>query len=158
MPNDQSTQTLLNTGTAVAAAIIVVRIILEQFGAPETVNNLFGVAWLHLIMAVLFALRLAKAGEASPYKALFLNIVLFGIYTRLMVMLTYMAAYRFSWPAPRFSGKMGGNVGPAISPLQGYLVIPLRNALIWIVMATITGMIIGVITLWLRRRSTAKTA
>ena len=84
--------------------------------------------------------------------------MLFGIYTRLMVMLTYMAAYRFSWPAPRFSGNMGGNVGPNISPVQGYLIIPGRNALIWIVMAMVVGMIIGGITLWLRRRSTAKTA
>jgi len=61
-------------------------------------------------------------------------------------------------PAPRFSGKMGGNVAPDVIPLQGYLVIPVRNALIWIVMATIVGTIIGGITLWFRRRSTAQAA
>lgn len=158
MPNDQSTQALLKSGTVVAAVIIVVRIILEQFGAPEMINNIFGVAWLYLMMAVLFALRLARAGAPSPYKALLKYVVLFGVYTRILVMLTYMAAYRFNWQAPRFSGKMGGNVGPDISPLQGYLIIPLRNALIWIVMATIVGMIIGGITLRLCRKPSDKTA
>jgi len=77
---------LMKAGVLVAACIIVVRIILEQFGAPESVNNIFGVAWLYLIFPVLFALRIAASGEPGPFKALFKTLLLFGVYTRLMVM------------------------------------------------------------------------
>jgi hypothetical protein len=47
---------------------------------------------------------------------------------------------------------MGGVVGEGVTPLQGYLVYPIRNALVWIVFATLLGMILGGITLRLRRR------
>jgi hypothetical protein len=143
---------LMKAGVLVAACIIVVRIILEQFGAPESVNNIFGVAWLYLVFPVLFALRIAASGEAGPFKALFKALLLFGVYTRLMVMASYMLAFLFQWQAPRFSLKMGGNVGPDVSALQGLLVIPARNALIWIVMATVLGMIIGGIILFRKRK------
>jgi len=63
-----------------------------------------------------------------------------------------MLAFLFKWQAPRFSLKMGGNVGPDVSALQGLLVIPVRNALIWIVMATVLGMIIGGIVLFTKRK------
>ena len=143
---------LMKAGVLVAACIIVVRIILEQFGAPESVNNIFGVAWLYLVFPVLFALRIAASGEPGPFKALFKTLLLFGVYTRLMVMASYMLAFLFKWQAPRFSLKMGGNVGPDVSALQGLLVIPVRNALIWIVMATVLGMIIGGIILFRKRK------
>lgn len=143
---------LMKAGVLVAACIIVVRIILEQFGAPESVNNIFGVAWLYLVFPVLFALRIAASGEPGPFKALFKALLLFGVYTRLMVMASYMLAFLFKWQAPRFSLKMGGNVGPDVSALQGLLVIPARNALIWIVMATVLGMIIGGIVLFTKRK------
>ena len=143
---------LMKAGVLVAACIIVVRIILEQFGAPESVNNIFGVAWLYLVFPVLFALRIAASGEPGPFKTLFKTLLLFGVYTRLMVMASYMLAFLFKWQAPRFSLKMGGNVGPDVSALQGLLVIPVRNALIWIVMATVLGMIIGGIILFRKRK------
>ena len=143
---------LMKAGVLVAACIIVARIILEQFGAPESVNNIFGVAWLYLVFPVLFALRIAASGEPGPFKALFKTLLLFGVYTRLMVMASYMLAFLFKWQAPRFSLKMGGNVGPDVSALQGLLVIPVRNALIWIVMATVLGMIIGGIILFRKRK------
>jgi hypothetical protein len=144
---------LMKAGVLVAACIIVVRIILEQFGAPESVNNIFGVAWLYLVFPALFALRISASGEPGPYKVLFKTLVLFVVYTRIMVMVTYMMAYLLKWQAPRFGIKMGGNVGPDVGALQGLLVVPLRNALIWVVMATVLGMIIGGIVLYMKRRS-----
>ena len=74
-----------------------------------------------------------------------------------MIMITYMLAYIFKWSAPRFaypSGTVGENVGI----WTGIILIPLRNVLIWIVMATITGMIIGSITLLLKRKASTSTA
>ncbi len=152
---DQGTGSLMKIGIIVAAGIIVVRIVLEQVGAPESINNIFGVAWLYFIFPVLFALRISKAGMPGPFKALFMDILLFGVYTRLMVMVTYMAAYLLKWPAPRFSSSMGGNVGADVSAIQGLLVIPARNALIWVLFVVVVGMIIGSITLLVRKRKPA---
>jgi hypothetical protein len=143
----------MKAGVIAAACIIVVRIILEQMGSPESVNNIFGVAWLYLVFPVLFALRIAASGEPGPFKALFKNLLLFGVYTRLMVMATYMVAYLLNWQAPRFSTKMGGNVGPDVSALQGLLVVPVRNALIWIVTILVVGMIIGGGVLFAKRKA-----
>ena len=143
---------LLKVGVLVAACIIVVRIVLEQLGAPESINNAFGVAWLYIIFSVLFALRIGKSGESAPYKALFKSLLLFSVYTRLMVIPTYMLAYLLNWQASRFSTKMGGNVGPDVDTLSGLFLIPLRNAFIWIVMATVIGMIIGGGVILVRKR------
>ena len=144
---------LIKAGVFTALGIIVVRIILEQLGAPESVNKIFGVAWLYLIFPVLFALRIAASGEPGRFKALFQTLLLFSLCTRIMVMVTYMMAYLLKWQAPRFSIKGGGNVGPDVGALQGLLVIPIRNALIWIVLATAVGMIIGGVVLFVKRKS-----
>jgi len=144
---------LMKAGLLVAACIIVVRIILEQLGSPEWVNNIFGVAWLYLLFPFLFALRIAASGEPGPFKRLFTTLMLFTVYTRIMVMVTYMMAYLLKWQAPRFSMKMGGNVGPDVGAFQGLVFIPVRNALIWIVMATALGMILGGIVLFVKRKS-----
>ena len=152
MNESKGTGPLMKLGIILAAVIIILRIILEQAGAPEIANNIFGVAWLYFIFPVLFAVRIGKDQATGRVKALLNNVVLFALYTRLMVMVSYMAAYAFQWRAPRFSAAMGGNVGPDVGPLSGVLIIPVRNALIWVVGATIIGMIIGGITLMLRRK------
>lgn len=152
MTTSQSTRGLMKAGLVIAAAVVVVRVALEQFGAPETINNIFGVAWLYFIMPVLFALRITGSRVRRPFIALLKDVVLFGIYTRLMVMVTYVAAYQFRWQAPRFRADQGGNVGAGIDALQGLVVIPLRNAALWVVFVTILGAIIGGIALKLRKK------
>ena len=102
---------VMRWGVLIAAAIIVVRIALEQGGAPESINIIFGVAWLDFILPVLFALKIRAKNDIAPYKSLLKDVVLFGIYTRLMVMVTYMLAYFLKWKVPRFSTRLGGNVG-----------------------------------------------
>jgi hypothetical protein len=137
----------------VAAAIIVFRIVLEQLGTPEQINNVFGVAWLYLILPVLFAMGIRAQNRTKPYGILLKDIVLFALYTRGMVMITYMLAYVFSWKSPRFAYP-GGTVGENVGVWKGIFLIPLRNVLIWVVMATIIGMILGSITLLLKRGRT----
>jgi hypothetical protein len=139
-------------GVLIAATVIVVRIALEQTGVPESICLIFGVAWLYFIFPVLFAVGIRVRHDATPYKRLLKDIFLFLIYTRVMVMLTYMLAYVFNWNAPRFAYP-GGNVGENVSVLSGILLIPLRNLLIWVVMAGIIGIIIGSITLLLTRKA-----
>ena len=139
----------------VAAAILVVRILLEQVGAPSGVNAVFGVAWLYLVLPFYFASRIAGSSEPRPYLALFKNVGLFALATRVLVMPTYWLAYALSWTAPRFSLEGGGVVGEGVTPLMGYVVIPLRNLAIWTVVATLAGMILGGIALAVMRRRTA---
>jgi hypothetical protein len=151
----QGTGALMRIGLILAVVIIVIRIGLEQMGSPEAINNIFGVAWLYLILPVLFAWRIAAVYDAHRFKALFKDVLLFALCTRLMVLVTYMLAYLFQWDAPRFSSKMGGNVGGDTTPFVGLVLIPVRNAVFWILMATVVGMIIGGITLWLRKTSSS---
>ena len=150
-----TTKSLMKWPLIIAAALVVLRVILERLGTPESVNNIFGVAWLYFIVPVYFALEIARGGDASPYRSLFKNVLLFSTYTRLMVMPTYWLAYAWQWGAPRFGLQRGGVVGEGVSALEGYLWIPVRNAAVWIISATIIGMILGGITLLIRRRKGA---
>jgi len=156
--NMSDDRTVMRVGIIVAAIIIVVRIVLELAGAPLSVNNIFGVAWLYFIMPVLFALAIRAKASAGPYLSLLKDVVLFGVYTRLMVMVTYVVAYFLRWSAPRFTVAGGGNVGDNVSLFSGVLFIPVRNALIWVVFVTVVGMIIGSITLLIRRKPAPATA
>jgi len=151
-------QKVMNNGVLLAALIIIVRIVLEQFGASEAVNRIFGVAWLYFIFPVLFAWGIRMKEYASPFKMLLKDILLFAVYTRVMVAVTYMLAYIFKWSAPRFSADAGGNVGGNMNAWWGLLIVPLRNAFFWVVMATIVGMIIGSITLLLKKGRTSAPA
>ncbi len=141
----------------IAAVLVIVRVVLEQASVPEVVNNIFGVAWLYFIVPVYFALRIAAIGEAKRAKVLAKYLLLFTTYTRLMIMPTYWLAYAFQWPALRFSLKIGGVVGEGVSPLAGYVGIPIRNAVVWIIAATVIGMILGGITFLFRRQGKAST-
>jgi hypothetical protein len=136
-------------GVLIAGAIVVVRIVLEQAGVSDAINNIFGVAWLYLILPVFFALA-ARAGSVHPYRNLLKNVFLFAVYTRAMVMATYMLAYIFKWSSPRFV-----NVRPGIDVWTGIASIPARLVLVWVVMASVTGMVIGCITLLVRRKAPA---
>jgi hypothetical protein len=142
-----------------AAAIIVGRIVLEQLGAPEMANNLLGVAWLYFLVPIYFARQISGSGDPKPFKSLIKSTALYAAYTRLMVMPTYWLAYMFNWTAPRFSAAQGGVVAvdgaEQMSPLMAYLIVPVRNALIWIVFATIVGALVGWITFAILRRGVA---
>jgi hypothetical protein len=151
MPDDSK---LMRWGLILAAVILVVRIMLEQAGAPEKASFFCGVAWLYFVFPVLFALAIRAGNAAHPFKSLLKDIVLFALCTRVMVMITYMLAYIFRWKPSRFKYP-GGNVGENVGIWTGLFFIPVRNVIIWVIMATILGMFIGSITLLLKRKGTA---
>jgi hypothetical protein len=152
MPDDSK---IMRLGLVVAIAIIVVRIALEQAGVPDSINNVFGVAWLYFILPVLFALGIRARKSARPYLNLLKEIVLFALCTRAMVAITYMLAYAFQWQSPRFIYP-AGTVGKDVSLWNGIVYIPARNLLIWVVIATVVGMITGSITLLIKRGIASK--
>ncbi len=136
----------------VAATVVVLRIVLEQLGAPDSINSLLGVAWLHILAPFYLAYLIQASGSHRPYRALFQDLFLYTLYTRLMVLVTYWMAYLWQWQSSRFLLAGGGNVGEGIGPFQGYLVIPVRNLVVWIVMAMVVGMVLGSILLLIKRR------
>ncbi|MDA2934545.1 hypothetical protein MYX82_09410 [Acidobacteria bacterium AH-259-D05] len=127
----------------IAVVVIIARIVLEEMGAPGVVNNIFGVVWLYFLIPVYFAIKLAASDELPPFKTLFKLTVLYAVCTRLMVFVTYSMAYIFQWSAPRFSVQGGGVVGEGVTPLQGLLITPSRNLMIWVIMGSVAGLIIG---------------
>jgi hypothetical protein len=142
----------------VAALIVIVRVVFEQLGAPESVNFVFGVVWLYFIVPFTFASAIVKSGAARPYVELFKNLLVFSVITRLMVVPTYWLAYAFQWPALRFRLDAGGVVGEGVTPLFGYLIYPALNGLSWVIFAVLVGMLLGGITLYVRRRKMAQVA
>ena len=70
-----------------------------------------------------------------------------------MVMPTYWLAHALLWSAPRFN-RGQSDVVVGVSPLTGYLLVPVRNLVVWIILSTLVGMILGGITLFLRRSAT----
>lgn len=142
----------------IAAAIVVVRVISEQLGAPESVNFVLGVVWLYFIVPFTFASAIVKSGVARPYLELFKNLFWFSVFTRLMVIPTYWLAYAFQWPAMRFKLEAGGVVGDGVTPLFGYLIYPGLNGLSWVLFAILVGMLLGSVTLFIQRRRLAQVA
>lgn len=97
--------------------VIVVRIILEEMGAPGAFTNILGVFWLAIIFAIYFAIGLAASEEAHPYKTLIKLIIGYGVGARLMVAISYSLAYGFQLecsPLRRAGQRRGnGSAGPA---------------------------------------------
>ena len=154
MPDESK---VMRWGLILAAAVIVLRIVLEQAGASEKVAFFCGVSWLFFVFPVLFALSIRAHNVAGPFKSLLKDVLLFVLCARVMVMITYMLAYIFSWKPSRFAFP-AGTVGENVSVWAGIFFIPLRLLLIWIVLATILGMIIGSITLLLKRKGASPAA
>ena len=150
---------LLKWPLILAAILVVGRVVSEQAGAPDSVNNLFSVVILYVIIAPLyFAFRIAGSGVERPYRALLKTIALFTALARSMVIPTYWLAYHFQWTAPRFSVKEGGNVGPNISPLVGYIVIPFVAAIVWILISLVVGGLLGSLVIKLKRKTPSPVA
>jgi hypothetical protein len=137
-----------------AAIVVVLRVILEQAGAPGTVSNVFSVVLLYLIICpVYFAFRIGGSGVEKPYRTLFKTTALYAVLARLMVIPTYWLAYIFQWTAPRFSTAQGGVVGEGVTPLNGFIIIPAAALALWVIGSVVIGGGIGSIIIALRNRS-----
>ncbi len=58
------TKKLIKGPLIIAAALVVLRILFEQAGAPGAVNNIFGVVWLYFIIQTARAVRIAQKESA----------------------------------------------------------------------------------------------
>ena len=151
-------KSLVKLPLIVAAVIVVGRVILEQGGAPEGLNAIFGVTWLHLLVPFYFASRIAKSRETKPFLKLLASLSVFTVVTRLLLAPVYSLAYALSWDAPRFALENGGVVGEGVTPLQGYFLIPFMNFFFASIAIIAIGMILGSITLAIMRRRASATS
>ena len=138
---------LLKWPLIVTLAVIVVRIILEESGAPQAINIIFGVAWLQIFIPVYLGIALANHKDLPPFVTLAKLVVLYALCSRLMVLVTYSMAYVFQWSAPRFSVAGGGVVGEGVTPLQGMLLTPASNQVFWVIGGIVSGILLGSTTL-----------
>jgi hypothetical protein len=145
-------KTLLKWPLIVTFGVIVVRIVLEESGAPQAINTIVGVVWLQLLVPVYFGLMLANSTKLPRFVTLAKLVVLYALCTRLMVLASYSLAYVFQWSAPRFSVEGGGVVGEGVTPLQGLLLTPALNQVFWVIGGVVLGMLLGSASLAAGRR------
>ncbi len=136
-----------------AAVFIIARIVLEQAGAPDSINNLVSVVVLYVfVFPLYFAVRIARSNVARPYATLLKMTALYAALARAMVAPTYWLAYMYGWTQPRFSQAQGGVVGPDITPLLAVL-IPFGAMIVWVLASLIIGGGLGSIVIAIKRKS-----
>jgi len=136
----------------VAAIVVVLRVVTERAGLPDTVNNLLSVAVLHtLLVPLYFAIRIGNNGVSRPYATLFKLVAVYAVLTRLMIIPTYWLARVYEWTQPRFAGTWG----PDVNPFVGYVGVPFVTAAFWIVASIVIGGAIGSIVIAFSRRRLA---
>jgi len=138
----------------IAAVLIVARVVTEQLGMPDSINNLISVATFYVLIApIYFAFKIAKSGVRRPYLTLLKTVALFAILARAMVIPTYWLAYIYQWPQTRFSwSQAGGTVGPEVTPLMAWVLVPLGAMLVWIITSVVIGGAIGSLIIAFHRR------
>lgn len=143
----QNVRQILKWPLIIAAAVVVLRVIVERAGASDAVANILSVVALHfLIGPVYFAIRVGMSAESRPYFTLFKLIALYVVLTRIMILPTYWLARIYGWPQGRFGGLAGG------SPITGFFVIPFATAAFWIIASVIFGSVVGSIIIAIMRR------
>ena len=131
---------ILKWPLVIAAIVVVARVVTEQSGVPDTINNLISVVGLHFLIVPLYiAVRIAKSGTPHPYATLFKLIAIYVVLTRAMIIPVYWLARIYEWPQQRFYGTWG----PEVSPLVGVIGVPFLTAAFWIVASLVFGGALG---------------
>jgi hypothetical protein len=72
-------KTMLKWPLIIAAVLVIARVLSEQTGAPDTINNLLSVAVFYVILAPLyFAMRIARSDIPHPYTTQLKAVALFA--------------------------------------------------------------------------------
>jgi hypothetical protein len=145
---------ILKLPLIVAAVFIALRIITEQMGAPDSVNNAISVVALYmLIFPIYFGVRVARGDFASPYFTGLKLTVLYAFVCRLMIAPTYWMAYVLDWKdVPRFTVEGGGVVGGGVPRA---IITPFVLVVMWTVGAAVVGGILTSLTILISRKKPA---
>jgi hypothetical protein len=144
---------MLKWPLVIAAIVVVLRVAMEQWQAPEMLTNLVSVVALYLVICpVYFAFRIAGSGIERPYRQLLKSIALYAALARSFVIPTYWLAYIYQWQAPRFALDHGGVVGPNVTPLRAFVLTPLVAGIAWVLGSLIIGGALGSAVIAIFRR------
>jgi hypothetical protein len=136
-------KSMLKWPLIIAAFVVVMRVIVERAGVPESISNLFSAVALHLVIAPFyFSVRIGLSALSRPYVTLIKLVTSFVILTRAMVIPTYWLAHILGWQQGRFGG-----LGADTAPFAAYITIPFGTAALWIVMSVIVGSVLGCIVI-----------
>src|SRR6185436_9560251 len=101
--NNESLKGMLKWPLIIAGIAVVLRVVLEQVQAPESLSNLISVVAMYLlIFPIYFAIRIAHSGVDHPYRQLLKSITMYAALARGLVIPTYWLAYIYQWQTPRF--------------------------------------------------------
>jgi hypothetical protein len=135
---------ILKVPLIIAAAVVILRVVVERLGGPGFVSSALSIVALHTILAPLyFAIRIGSTSEPRPYLTLIKLIGIYAVATRAMVLPVYWLARMFQWPESRFYGLWG----PDVNPFVGYIAVPFVTAAFWIVASLVIGGAIASATL-----------
>ena len=95
---------------------------------------------------------------ARPYRELLRLTALYATLARAIVIPTYWLAYIYQWQAPRFSVAQGGNVGPDVTPIWGFVLIPVGALIAWVIASLIVGGGLGSVLIKVKRKPAAAAA
>jgi hypothetical protein len=138
---------LLKWPLVVAVIVVVGRVLSEQAGVPDSINNLLSAVVLHAVIApVYLAIRIATGGISKPYLAQFALTGIYVVLVRALLIPTYWLARVYKWPQPRFYGLADA------SPFIGYVALPFGTAAFWIVASLIFGGLLGSLIIAVMRR------
>lgn len=132
----------------IAAIVVVLRVVLELAGAPNTVTRLLSAVALHLVIApVYFGIRLGLSGQPRPYRTLIMLVASFVVIARAMIIPVYWLAHIEGWEQQRFGG-----LGPDTPPFIAYFTIPFATAAFWIAASLVIGNALGSVALAITSR------
>jgi hypothetical protein len=138
---------ILKLPLIVAAAVVVLRVVVERMGVAENISNLLSVVMLHLLIGPLyFAIRIVFSGVRSPYTTQIKLVALYVVLTRAMILPTYWLARIYGWDQSRFGGLHDA------SPLVGFVAIPFQTAGMWVVASLVVGSALGVVVIFVMSR------
>ena len=149
---------LIKVPILIALAVTVVRATVEALGAPTAVSMTLGVVWLHILFPIYFAMKILDLGFERPFVTLIKTTVMWAVPVRVVVALTYVLGYVYQIDSSRFQTGSLGPVGEGVTPLDGYLLLPLLNFGSWMFGAVVLAAITGGLTLMVKKRSATKSS
>ena len=154
MPTKIDYTGIIKVPVIIAIVVAVARFALEASGASTVVSMVFGVAWLHMLFPIYFALQIVERRYEKPFMTLMKITALWALPVRIVVAISYVLGYVYQINSLRFQAESGGPIGEGITPVKGYLLLPLANFVSWMVFALVLSAIFGGIALNLKKRST----
>ena len=133
---------MVKSAIILSACVVVLRILLEEVGAPGVVTNILSATALYLLVPIYFGLKIS---DAKPYPTLIKSVAAFAVANALFVWISYTLSYFLGFSSPRFAAVItpGSTAGQAITAPGGVFILIAPIAII-------VGSLVGSLVLFIR--------